>query len=75
MGKIFGICDNPVSTIESSLKVLDSVPNNPYPVQQITRQLSTKDTFVSAERKIKSNPFVKMRNGIGKLMSHFSKTK
>lgn len=74
MGKIFGICDNPVSTIESSLRVLDSVPYNPNPIK-IARPINTKDTFVSAERPSKSNPFVKMRNGIGKLMSHFSKTK
>ncbi len=72
MGKIFGICDLPVSTIHSAL--------NPVvmkrPKQVVTNlQNNNADTFVVKEKIEKSNFFVKMRNGIGRLMPHFSKTK
>lgn len=35
--------------------------------------VQTEDKFVSNKVQQKSNAFIKMRNGIGKLMSHFSK--
>jgi hypothetical protein len=76
MGKIFGISNLPVSTIESALKVQDTVP------KPIVRTVATKQnladcfTPVACTKKAeKSNPFLKMRNGIGRLMSHFSKAK
>lgn len=75
MGKIFGICDNPVTTIESSLRVLDSVPRPKVSVIPSVKPVNKKDLFVTAKRKEVSNPFIKMRNGIGKLMSHFKKVK
>ena len=37
MGKIFGISDNPVTTIESSLKVLDRVPGGKIYPKEITQ--------------------------------------
>lgn len=72
MGRIFGISDNPVSTIDkvlhaAKLEVPDSVKYGKPIVH------NTKDSFVSKEKQTKSNAFIKMRNGFGKLMSHFSK--
>lgn len=75
MGKIFGISDLPVSTIESALE------GRVYkPVKRVARAVKagfseSVDTFVSKNKKEVSNPIIKMRNGIGKLMSHFSKSK
>ncbi len=75
MGKIFGLSDLPISTIESALKGMHSVEP---PVRQVQKvkfsQNETKVTLSSVPAK-KANPFVKMRNGIGRLMSHFSKAK
>lgn len=74
MGKIFGICDNPVSTIGNAIKAQSFKFKNP--VTEINKKLMHEDItdkFVSKEKKMVSNPFIKMRNGIGKLMSHFSK--
>lgn len=74
MGKIFGICDNPVSTIGNSLKT--QIFKFETPVTEISKKYITgADKFVSKEKKAASNPFIKMRNGFGKLMSHFSKKK
>ena len=71
MGKIFGISNNPVSTIESSLRPLRLEP----PAQQ-ARIIRPKENIfkseVLANRSNEANYFVKMRNGFGKLMSHFS---
>ncbi len=75
MGKIFGISDNPVTTIESSLKVLDRVPGGKIYPKEIKPNYTVKDSFVSKEKAKQPNAFVKMRNGIGKLMVHFSKPK
>lgn len=71
MGKIFGICDNPVSTIGSAIKSLRVVPPKDYGTP-IPKNMDTTDKFVSKEKKHVSNPFIKMRNGFGKLMAHFS---
>ncbi len=73
MGKIFGISDNPVSTIESALRPLTYKKPNDYG-KVINTCTTTSDKFVSKEKTNKANAFIKMRNGIGRLMSHFSKT-
>ena len=72
MGKIFGICDNPVSTIGSAIKSLRIEPPKDYGTS-ITKHTDTTDKFISKEKKHVSNPFIKMRNGFGKLMAHFSR--
>ncbi len=72
MGKIFGISDNPVSTIGGSLNPV-TYEKKEQPVTIINKQINKADKFVPSEKLPKSNSFVKMRNGVGKLMSHFSK--
>ena len=72
MGKIFGISNNPVSTIESALKTMRVEPPKVEP-KTIIRNPA--DKFVPVEKQKESNAFVKMRNGIGRLMSHFSHPK
>ncbi len=71
MGKIFGISNNPVSTIDSALRTLKLEP----PVQSV-RIIRQKNSFPKAEQTVSrancSNYFIKMRNGFGKLMAHFS---
>ena len=72
MGKIFGISDNPVSTIDKALKPL--IYEKPVEsVRILPKTQNTADKFISSEKPHNSNPFIKMRNGIGKLMAHFSK--
>lgn len=73
MGKFFGISDNPVSTIESALKPL-RLEAPKYTIIKPSKML-TEDKFVSNQKSHVSNPIVKMRNGFGKLMSHFSHPK
>lgn len=73
MGKIFGISNNPVSTIESALRPL--VLKGPKEQVKVIKPYTTSDKFVSKEKINNSNAFIKMRNGIGRLMSHFSKSK
>lgn len=72
MGKIFGISDLPVSTIESALEGIHYKPIKrvPTPIQKSNPPI---DTFVAKERKEVSNPIIKMRNGFGKLMAHFQR--
>ncbi len=72
MGKIFGISDNPVSTIESALRPLTYKKPNDFG-KVINTFTTTSDKFVSKEKMNPPNAFIKMRNGIGRLMSHFSK--
>ncbi len=72
MGKIFGISDNPVSTIESAIRPL-TYKKPVVSVKPVNTFTTQSDKFVSKERSEKPNAFVKMRNGIGRLMSHFSK--
>ncbi len=75
MGKIFGISDLPVSTIESTLRGTVYEPPKTYVVKPLIKQnaqnISTK--ISNANNKNISNYFIKMRNGFGKLMKHFSK--
>ena len=73
VGKIFRISDNPVSVIGKALESI-TVPKPKITYIKIPKQ-NQSDKFVSKEKTHSSNPFVKMRNGIGKLMSHFSKKK
>lgn len=77
MGKIFGISNNPVSTIESAIglnpiKIEPSVVIMPV---KIGYKHDNVDKFVSKKKTNCSNPFIKMRNGFGKLMAHFSHKK
>ncbi len=71
MGKIFGICDNPVSTIGSALTSLKIEAPKIY-ATKVSKNLDTADKFVSKTKQPESNAFIKMRNGFGKLMAHFS---
>lgn len=74
MGKIFGISDNPVSTIGSVIKPFRlEVPN--ISCVELPKNAIICDKFVAKENKPVSNPFIKMRNGIGRLMKHFSHPK
>ena len=73
MGKIFGISDLPVSTIHSAIK-----GTRFEPIQRTVTSLPKEqmaDKFVAKTKTPVSNAFVKMRNGIGRLMNHFSKSK
>ena len=72
MGKIFGISDNPVSTIDKAIKPL-TYKKPVESVRILPKADNTTDKFISSEKPHTSNPFIKMRNGIGKLMAHFSK--
>ncbi len=72
MGKIFGISDNPVSTIDKAIKPL-TYKKPAESVRILPKADNTADKFISSEKPHNSNPFIKMRNGIGKLMAHFSK--
>lgn len=68
MGKIFGISDLPVSTIMSPFEEI-KVPKPKETVVYKTKHIN-QDAFVSKTKKVVSNPFIKMRNGFGKLMRH-----
>lgn len=74
MGKIFGISNNPVSTIESALKPLRVHPPK-LSCTELPKASNDVDKFVSKEKVNSSNPIIKMRNGFGKLMAHFSHPK
>lgn len=70
MGKIFGISDLPVSTIDKAIDFYGQrIPKVHFESPKFE---DTADTFISKTRKQPSN-FIKMRNGFGKLLSHFSK--
>ena len=82
MGSILGIADLPVSIIGTTVQIgggMD-VPKPEYVESASVSKFVAKNTletdkFVSKEKVAKgSNPVLKMRNGIGKLMKHFSKT-
>ncbi|MBR6099316.1 hypothetical protein IKP85_06175 [bacterium] len=80
--KIFGIADLPVGTIGDVVQINS---NGQVPPPQLAEaspfeagekpsmpKALTKDTYSVPK---KSNPFVRMRNGIGRLMKHFSHPK
>ena len=79
MGKIFGISDLPVSTIMTPFEPITIQPNsNSREVKQATKIAQklalTEDRFIPKElTKARIPKFLDMRNGFGKLMSHFSK--
>ena len=74
MGKIFGISDNPVSTISSSLTPIRLEAPKLYE-KVLPKNYNMKDKLVTKEKPHNANPIIAMRNGIGKLMSHFSHPK
>jgi hypothetical protein len=69
MGKIFGISDNPVSTIESALRGQYSV-EPPFPREIARNKEIPADKFVKKGKKTLSNPIIKMRNLVRKMLSH-----
>ena len=80
--KIFGLCENPVSTIDKALRFPYGEFVVPTPVETVMpngnkefglKNMPQTDEFVSPKQVVKSNPIIKMRNGIGKLMKHFSR--
>jgi len=79
MGKIFGISDLPVSTIITPFEPI-IVPQDPAikqikEAEQFVKKNSiTQDRFIQkALTRARIPKFIDMRNGIGKLMKHFSK--
>ena len=80
--RIFGLCENPVSTIDKAIRIGGEfvVPTPVFKelpkVNQSVRMANFKesDVFVSDKKNVTSNPILKMRNGFGKLMKHFSKS-
>lgn len=73
MGKIFGISNNPVSTIDSALQPLRLTPPPAYRVKMSRPKRFVPKSEQVVDRANEANYFIKMRNGFGKLMSHFSK--
>lgn len=78
MGKIFGIADLPVSTIMTPFEPI-VIPPDPALKEietagKIAKSMKiTEDKFIPKElTRAKSPKFLDMRNGIGKLMKHFS---
>ena len=69
MGKIFGISDNPVSTIETALKGYHSV-EPPFPREILKNKEIAADKFICSSKKNISNPMIKMRNMVRKMLSH-----
>ena len=78
MGKIFGIADLPASTIMSPFEPLVEFKNAAEKDYEAAVRAQSKnlknqrDAFISKTTTPKPNAFVKMRNGFGKLMKHFS---
>ena len=76
MGKIFGISDLPVSTITTPFENIMPRPQV-RKLSQAERRLlkvTPKDSTQKLSNIKKSKMFIKMRNGFGKLMKHFSKS-
>lgn len=74
MGKIFGISDLPASTIMTPFEpYIFKGPAEVESLQKQSKNFKNKtDAFVSKTSKPKLNPFIKMRNGFGRLMKSFS---
>ena len=72
MGKIWGISNNPVSTITSALTPIRLEAPKLY---EKSLPYNMKDKFILKEKPHKANPIIVMRNGIGRLMAHFSHPK
>ena len=75
MSKVPKLSDLPISTIESALNGMYHV--DPPARVKVPRVKPTQNETIVDIPKVakKSNPVVKMRNGFGKLMAHFSKSK
>lgn len=79
MGKIFGISDLPVSTIMTPFEPI-SIPQSLMSKEANIAAKTAKELEITQDRfmpkaltKARSPKFLDMRNGIGKLMKHFSK--
>ena len=71
MGKIFGISNLPISTLDSTLKYSNEIKS---PNLKVINTIKNKNINAKKTNNTQtSNFFIKMRNGFGKLMSHFSK--
>jgi hypothetical protein len=76
MGKIFGISNLPVSTIESALRIQNSVPKPMVKDLAASRKAAAKFIPVANPKKAeKSSLSLKLYNNIERIMSRFSKTK
>ena len=69
MGKIFGISDNPVSTIESALRGQHSV-EPPFTREIIKNKEFPADKFIKSGKKNLTNTMIKMRSLVRKMLSH-----
>ena len=69
MTKINRIFSLPVSTIESALRGQHSV-EPPFPREIVKSKDIPADKFVKAGKKVLSNPMIKMRNLVRKMLSH-----
>lgn len=74
MGKIFGISDNTVSTIDKVFKSVE-IPKPKVTSLKVQKPNNETDKFVSKQKQNIPNAFVKMRNGCGKLMSSLRHSK
>ena len=74
MGKIFGISDLPVSTIMTPFEHLTIEAPVGSRVFEKTVEGKVDNKFLNLRKKT-SNPILRMRYGIGRLMKHFSKPK
>ena len=74
MGKIFGISDLPVSTI---MTPFEPIVIKPRVVKTFEKVYDGKvdNKFLTQNINPVSNPVIKKRYGIGKLLKHSSKTK
>lgn len=74
MGKIFGISDLPVSTIMTPFEPI--IIEAPKVGKVVERVIDGKvdNKFIAKQKKFISNPILRMRYGIGRLMKHFSKS-
>ncbi len=75
--RIFGLSELPVGTIADAVQINSNGQVPPPAVVPAQRQIYKSqdlpaDMYQSSK---KSNLIIKMRNGFGKLMSHFSKAK
>ena len=75
MGKIFGIADLPISTIMTPFESVIEFKNPAKLIkkEKVSKIEASRDIFLPENNDIRLNSFIRMRNGIGKLMKHFSK--
>ena len=83
--KIFGLSELPVDTIGDAIQINSNsrIPepvlqevSNPQLAEEVKEGFNNKNLVADMYQGTKKpNAFVRMRNGIGKLMHHFSKSK